>query len=220
MKKLIVILILISMVPLGTVIAQGVPGIGAGTKKGEKLMNTALLLIDIQNDYFPGGKMELEGSVEAGSQAKKLLSHFREKKMPVVHIQHLSIRPGSTFFLPGTEGVKINESVTPFPDETVVQKNFPNSFRNTSLLEHLKKLGVTHLVIGGMMTHMCVDATTRAAFDNGFECSVVKDACATRALTFGDKAIPAEQVHGAFLAALGSVYTKVVGVDEFISNNR
>lgn len=183
-------------------------------------MSTALLLIDIQNDYFPGGKMEVTGGVEAGAHAKQILGAFRERKMPVFHVQHISARPGTTFFLPDTEGVKINDSVTPLPAESVIQKNFPNSFRNTPLLEQLKKQDVQHLVIGGMMTHMCVDATTRAAFDYGLQCTVVSDACATRTLAFGDLVIPADQVHAAFMAALKSVYAKVVTAEEFITSLR
>ncbi len=180
-------------------------------------MNTALLLVDIQNDYFPGGKMELEGSIGAAACAKRLLTFFRERKMPVVHIQHISLRPGATFFLPDTEGVKIRADVTPTPEEEVIQKQYPNSFRDTPLLENLKKMGVENLVICGMMTHMCVDATTRAAFDYGFRCTVIGDACATRALSFRDEIIPAVHVHGAFLVALGAVYAKIVTTDDFIS---
>lgn len=183
-------------------------------------MNTALVLIDIQNDYFPGGNMELQGSIQASSRAKKLLSFFREKKMPVVHVQHISLQPAATFLLPETEGVKIHPSVVPIQDETVIEKHYPNSFRDTRLFENLKGVGATYLVICGMMTHMCVDATTRAAFDLGFQCTVVSDACATRSLAFADKTIPAEHVHGAFMAALGAVYARVVAADDFIAKHR
>lgn len=183
-----------------------------------ELMNTALILIDIQNDYFPGGKMELERSIEASLCSKRLLSLFRKRELPLIHIQHINIRPGSTFFLPETDGIEIHENVKPLPGEIVVQKNYPNSFRDTSLLEHLKKEGIKHVVITGMMTHMCVDATTRAAFDHGFQCAVVADACATRSLSFCDNVIPAAHVHGAFLAALNAVYAKVVNTEDFISN--
>ena len=183
-------------------------------------MSTALLIIDIQNDYFPGGKMEVEGSVEASLRAKQLLAAFREAKMPIIHVQHISARPGATFLVPETEGVRINGSVAPLGEETVIQKNFPNSFRNTPLLEQLKKQDVQHVVIGGMMTHMCVDATTRAAFDYGFQCTVVSDACATRTLAFGDLVVPAGQVHAAFLAALKGIYAKVVTAEEFIVSLR
>jgi nicotinamidase-related amidase len=183
-------------------------------------MTTALLIIDIQNDYFPGGKMEVEGSVEASLRAKQLLAAFREAKMPIIHVQHISAYPGATFFLPETEGVRINDNVAPLSGETVIQKNFPNSFRNTPLLEELKKQDVQHVVIGGMMTHMCVDATARAAFDYGLQCTVVSDACATRTLAFGELVVPAGQVHAAFLAALKGIYAKVVTAEDLIVSLR
>lgn len=181
-------------------------------------MNTALLLIDIQNDYFAGGKMELQGSAEASLRAKEILSFFRKHAMPLVHIRHIAGRPGATFFLPGTHGSEIHPNVLPLPGETVIQKHYPNSFRETSLLEHLRGKNVSALVIAGMMTHMCVEATTRAAFDHSFDCTVVHDACATRELTFQDRIIPAGQVHAAFLSALGGVYAKVVGANDFLAN--
>jgi nicotinamidase-related amidase len=179
-------------------------------------MTTALLLIDIQNDYFLGGAMVVEGSLEASEQARRVLSIFRERNMPAVHVQHVSMRPGATFLLLETEGIEIHTNVRPLPQELVIQKYFPNSFRGTLLLEHLKGLEIDHLVIGGMMTHMCVDATTRAAFDHGFSCTVLHDACATRALSFAGELVPARQVHAAFLAALGAVYAKIVGVEDYI----
>ena len=172
-------------------------------------MKPALILIDIQNDYFPGGKMELEGSPEASLQAATLLQTFRTKGLPLVHIQHVSNRPGASFFLPDTEGVNIHANAAPRAGETVLQKHFPNGFRGTTLLQHLRALGADHLVIAGMMTHMCVDATTRAAFDQGFSCSLAHDACATRALAFGELHVPAAQVHAAFVAALAGLYAKV-----------
>ena len=172
-------------------------------------MKPALIVIDIQNDYFPGGKMELEGSAQASLQAAKLLQSFRAKGLPLVHVQHVSNRPGASFFLPGSDGANIHANVAPRAGETVVQKNFPNSFRGTNLLEHVRELGADHLVIAGMMTHMCVDATTRAAFDLGFTCSLAHDACATRALVFGEQRVPAAQVHAAFIAALAGLYANV-----------
>jgi nicotinamidase-related amidase len=180
-------------------------------------MKTALILVDIQNDYFPGGKGELEGSPEAGLQARRLLEHFRRGGLPVVFIQHVADRPGATTFVPGTEGVNIHENIRPLPGETIFQKHYPNSFRQTPLLEHLRGQGIERLVVCGMMTHMCVDSTVRAAFDYGFDCLLAQDACATRALTLGGKTIPAESVHWSFLAALNGRYSKVLPVDEIIA---
>lgn len=82
-------------------------------------MKKALILIDVQNDYFPGGIMELEGSEKAGAAVGLLLEAFRQLYLPVIHIQHVATRPGSMFFLPGTEGVKIYKSSTPKDGEAV-----------------------------------------------------------------------------------------------------
>ena len=177
-------------------------------------MVQALLIIDIQNDYFPGGAMELVGAPLAGAQAGKLLHAFRQKSLPVVHIQHLSTRPGATFFVQNTEGVRIHECVAPTAGETVFQKNFPNSFRETPLLEHLRKHEITQLVIAGMMTQMCIDTTTRAAADLGFQCRLAHDACATKALTFGGATVSAENVQTAFLAALNGLFARVLSAEE------
>ncbi|HYD57962.1 MAG TPA: cysteine hydrolase family protein [Burkholderiales bacterium] len=178
------------------------------------MADTALLIIDIQNDYFPGGAMELEGSDAAGANAGKVLQKFRNENLPVIHVRHLSVRPGATFFLPGTKGADIHGSVTPASGEVVVEKNFPNSFRSTALEEQLKKQGVKNLVVAGMMTHMCVDATVRHAADLGYKITLLGDACATRAQAYGGEKVPAKHVHAAFLAALNGAYAKVIPTHE------
>ena len=175
---------------------------------------SALLIVDLQNDYFPGGAMELEGAQAAGEKAAAALASFRKQGLPVFHVRHLSVRPGATFFIPGTKGADIHESVRPQGAEAVVEKNFPNSFRSTSLQDQLQKGGIKNLVVAGMMTHMCVDATVRQAADLGYKVTLLADACATRAQTFGGETIPARQVHGAFLAALNGFYAKVVNTHE------
>ena len=179
-------------------------------------MKPALVLVDIQQDYFPNGRMEVVGSVKASLVAKKLLDHFRGKSLAIVHIQHISARPGATFLLPNTEGINIHESVKPFPSEIVIKKQFPNSFRETDLQEHLLSKGIKELVICGMMSHMCIDTTTRAAFDMGYTCMVAHDACATRNMVFNGIDIPAKHVHGSYMAALGAVFAKVSSADDII----
>ena len=178
-------------------------------------MKTALLLIDIQNDYFPGGNGELENPRAAAAEAFKLLEFFRKQKRPTIHIQHVAVRPGAATFLPDTNGVKIHPIIAPRVDETVIIKHFPNSFRETGLLEHLQGLAIERLVICGMMTHMCVDATVRAAADLGYPVLLAADACATRALTHAGIEVPAKYVHAAFLAALES-YGQVMETEEIL----
>ena len=177
-------------------------------------MKQALLLIDIQNDYFPGGAMELVGSVAAAAKAGQLLHAFRENGIPVLHVQHISARPGAAFFLPGTPGAQIHQSVAPRPDEPVFQKKHPNCFRNTPLLGYLRERHISQLTIAGMMTHMCIDTTTRAAADLGLSCILAGDACATRNLSYGGVRVSAENVHAAFLAALNGLFAAVRTADE------
>lgn len=179
-------------------------------------MKTALLVIDIQNDYFPGGRHELVGPLEAARNAGMLLQCFREHDGHHVHIQHISQKKDATFFLPGDRGTEIHDSVAHFEGEPIVYKHKPNSFLNTNLLDLLRAWGVERVVISGMMTHMCVDATARAASDLGFKVTIAEDACATRDLQYGDTVIPADHVHKAFLAALKS-YGDVMKSDEVIA---
>ena len=170
----------------------------------------ALLIIDIQNDYFPGGSMELEGADAAAANASRALGRMREERLPVFHVRHLSTRPGATFFIPGTSGAEIHAAVKPQSGEKVIEKNFPNSFRGTDLERALKEAGVKELVVAGMMTHLCVDATVRHAADLGYRVTLLGDACATRTQAFGGETVAARQVHTAFLAALNGFYAKVI----------
>ncbi|MBK1896239.1 cysteine hydrolase family protein [Chryseobacterium paridis] len=176
----------------------------------------ALLIIDIQNDYFEGGANPLVGSLEASFNAKKLLEDFRKKSLPIIHIQHLSNREDSTFFIPNTKGVEIHENVTPIDGEKIVTKNYPNSFQKTDLLDYLKTHMISELVICGMMTHMCVDSTTRAAKDFDFTCTLIGDACATKDLEVQGKNVAAQEVQKSFIAALAYFYSTVKNTDEYV----
>lgn len=184
------------------------------------MKNKVLLIIDIQNDYFEGGKMPLEGSHEASLNAKKLLEEFRQRDGSVVHVQHIATRPGSTFFLPDTEGANIHENVRPHPEEIVVVKSSPNSFASTSLETYLKSLNAETLIVCGMMTQMCVDATVRAAKDKGYEILLAHDACATRAMEFSGHRVAAEDVQAAFVASLNGFYSRPMTTEEILNSLR
>ena len=181
-------------------------------------MSKALIIIDIQNDYFEDGAMELVGSLEASVNAKLVLTKFRDEDLPIVHIQHLSMAPGSTFFLPETKGQEIHENVQPLAGEKVITKYYPNSFRETELLDYLRSQHVIELVFVGMMTHMCIDATVRAAKDLEFDCTVIGDACASRDLEINGKVVKAADAHNAFLSALSFFYAHVKSTQDFINN--
>jgi nicotinamidase-related amidase len=180
-------------------------------------MARGLLLIDIQNDYFPGGAMELVGMEQAGDNAARVLESFRQKGEPIFHVQHISTRPEAGFFLPDTPGVEINQRVRPRDGESLTQKNFPNAFRSTSIDQTIREAGVDELVVCGAMSHMCIDASTRAAFDLGYTCTLIEDACATRDLSFEGHEVKAKDVHASFMAALGWVYATTVKADSVSS---
>ena len=179
-------------------------------------MKPALLLVDIQNDYFPGGNMELVNIDQVSSNARLLLDKFRDQDLETFHIQHTFKDMSAGFFIPNTQGSEIHGSVDPLPDETVIHKNFPNSFRETSLLKQLKEKNITDLVICGAMSHMCIEATTRAAADYGFKCVVVQDACATRDVEFHNNIVSATDVHNASMSALAFAYANVVNTSELV----
>lgn len=172
--------------------------------------NSATILIDLQNDYFPGGRKPLVGADAAVAVARRTLDEAREERQLVVHVQHISRRPTATFFLPDTPGIAFHPQVAPLPGELVVQKNFPSAFRDTSLLDELRGRQISRLTFCGMMTHMCIDTTVRAAFDLGFACTVIGNATATQDLTQGGLTVPAAHVQAAFLAALDGLFAKVI----------
>jgi nicotinamidase-related amidase len=173
-------------------------------------MARGLLIIDIQRDYFPGGNMPLVEPEAAADAARRVLDRFRAEGAPVVHLKHVWDAPDAPFMRPGTDGVEIDDRVAPADGETVIEKAEPNGFVGTSLEEDLRAADVDELVVAGMMSSMCVDATVRAAAEKGFTVTVVHDACAAPDLEFEGTTIPGASVHGAFMAALGQGYASLV----------
>jgi nicotinamidase-related amidase len=168
----------------------------------------ALLIIDIQDFYFPGGKSALVEPEKAAANAALLLDNFRKEKLTVIHVRHNS-EPGG----------KINDIVKPLPSEKIVSKNEVNCFLGTDLLDFLRTNKIDTLVICGMQTHMCVEAATRAASDYGFKCLLIHDACATKDLKFGEKTIKAEDVHYSTLSTLKN-YAEVISTDEYVNHRK
>jgi len=151
--------------------------------------------------------VEPEAAAEA---AKRALDRFRASGEPVVHMQHIWDAPDAPFFKKGTEGTEIHPLVAPADGETVITKDEANSFLGTPLEGQLRADGIDELVVAGMMSSMCVDATVRAGADLGFGMTVIHDGCAAPDLEFGGRNVPGASVHAAFMAALGSGYATLV----------
>ncbi|MEI3479164.1 MAG: cysteine hydrolase family protein [Bilophila sp.] len=181
-------------------------------------MNTALVLIDIQNDYFPGGRFELSRPAEAEKRARQALDFFREKDRLIFHVQHVSLYAGASFFLPDTPGVAFREAVAPRPGERVVVKHTPDAFFETDLAAALEEAAIQKLIVCGMMSHMCIDTSVRSAKRLGYEVVVLEDACTTRDSIWDGETIPAATVHRTFMAALNGAFATVRPTDAFLAS--
>jgi len=178
-------------------------------------MSKAIVVVDLQNDYLTTGSWPLVGIDAAVQKAAKVIEDARSKGVTVIHVRHES-PAGAPFFVAGTKGAEIIPAVAPKDGEHVVVKNFPNAFRDTDLKAKLDSGGIKDIVIVGAMSHMCIDATARAAADQGYNVTVIEDAAATRDAEFNGMTIPADHVHAAFMSALGFAYGKIVKADEYL----
>lgn len=165
-------------------------------------MNTALLLLEFQNDYFPSGRTPLEKSTDACVQAQKVLDASREKNLLIIHLQHISTQPTASSLLPCTQGANFHPNLKPRSNELIIRKHYANAFRNNSLLKQLRQNLINNLIVCGMGIHATIDATVRAAFDLNFQCTIIEDACTAHGIEFQNQVIPPPQVHSAFLSVL------------------
>jgi len=173
-----------------------------------RLGESALIIIDAQNTYRRG-VMALEGIETALAQCAKLLQRARAAGRPVVHIQHDG-GAGSLYDISDDIGA-IAKTVAPISGEAVIHKQYPNSFVGTDLQQRLQDFGVRQLLIIGFMSHVCVNSTTRGAFNLGYGVTIAADCTATRALPAPDgKPLAAETVQAAALAALADFFAVVV----------
>ncbi|MFK8331960.1 cysteine hydrolase family protein [Pseudomonas sp. BJa5] len=179
----------------------------------------ALIVIDIQNDYFPGGKWTLDGADPAADNAGKVLAAARARGDLVVHVRHEFESADAPFFAPGSDGAQIHPKAAALPHEPVVLKHKVNAFLDTGLKKLLDEHHTESVTVIGSMSHMCIDAATRAAADFGYDTTVIHDACATRAQEFNGVTIPAAQVHATYMAALAFAYAQVISTEDYLSAN-
>jgi nicotinamidase-related amidase len=193
LRKIIIIASLLFLIGTGNLFAQD----PVKVKIKVDTLPTALLIIDVQEFYFPGGHVPLVNPEAASEKTATVLQMFRNQGLPVIHIQHAG-------------GVPIHKNVAPLPGEKVITKKEANSFNGTDLLNYLITRKIKRLVICGMQTQMCVEATTRAAYDFGFKCIVVEDACATRDLKYGRRTIFAIDVQACSYSIMNKYYASVI----------
>lgn len=177
----------------------------------------AVLVVDLQNDYFPDGKFPLVDVEPALDKAVRVVADARARGDKVVHIRHEFPAADAPFFAPGSDGAQIHSRVAPADGEPVIVKQQINAFLGTDLKQVFDAAGIEEVTVIGAMSHMCIDAATRAASDFGYRTTVVHDACATRDLEFDGRVVPAAQVHDAYMSALAFAYAKVTTTQEYLA---
>lgn len=146
------------------------------------MSRTALIVIDVQNDYFPGGAFPLHGTEAALQATLQAMAAAQRAGVPVVLVQHVAdaSKGVAPLFNAGTPGVEIHPQVrAAAPDALVVVKRRADSFRGTTLASTLQALGVDAIVLAGMMTHNCVTHTALSKAAERYHVSVLPAASAT-----------------------------------------
>ncbi len=185
----------------------------------EPQKRTALVLVDLQNDYFSEGRFELENTNQAAKQAKSLLTHFRAQALPVIHIQHIFEDENASFFCANTQGVEIEVSVKPIAREPIVIKHQIDSFIDTSLEQTLVELGIERLVIVGAMAQACVQTICRSATNKGYPCEVISDAIAAPKLGYGEFSFSGAELVAANLLSLSFGGAEIKSTQTWLNEN-
>lgn len=180
-------------------------------------MKKALLVIDVQNEYFTGKlKVTYPDSTTSLANIIKTMDYAKENNMPIIIVQHTSIS-GETF-VKGTNEWEIHSEILKKPYDYIIEKNKPSSFCGTNLEEILKKENIEGVVIAGYMTQMCCDTTAREAFHKDYYVEFLSDATGTIDVKNYLGTISSKELHQATLMAQSLRFSKVLSTEEWINN--
>lgn len=177
--------------------------------------NSALLVIDFQNEYF-SGKMPIPDGVRALGNARRLVAFADQAGIPVFHVQHVT-PAGTPIFAEDSAAAQFHDELQPAAHHTVLQKSSVSVFPTTDIDSRLKAAGIKTLIISGLMTHACVAGAARDAAPLGYEVLVAEDACATRDLDTADGAVlPHATLHRASLATIADTFGDVMTTTQIL----
>lgn len=178
--------------------------------------NAALVIVDLQNG-FDDPRYGRRNNPQAEANAGRLLAAWRATGRPVIHVQHLSREPDSPY-RPGQPGCDFKDEVRPQAGELVVQKSTNNAFIDTGLGPYLDNKGIDTLVVVGVATNNCVEATVRMAGNVGYRTYLAADATATAERTdLAGRVWRAEEIQALTLANLSGEYATVVSTEEVLA---
>ncbi|MDB4733721.1 cysteine hydrolase [Planctomicrobium sp.] len=177
-------------------------------------MNRALLVIDVQNEYFTGA---LPITHPAG-HLKQILTAMDAAagKMPIIIVQHHFSDPDKPFFQKGTPGWELHSEIQVRPHDLLIEKTLPGSFTGTRLEEWLRVNNIDTVTIAGYMSHMCCDTTARQAVHLGFTVEFLRDATGTLDLSNEAGKVTAEELHRSILCAQQMMLSEVLDVPTWI----
>ena len=146
-------------------------------------MKRALIIIDLQNDYFEGGKFPLWNTSAVLENIKVAIKKANENSVPIIFVEHIVPKESgglAPFFNEGTEGAKIRQDLLELaPNAKVVTKTYADGFYETNLEEVLSSLGVEKLIICGMMTQNCVTHTAISKSADKYKVSILPECTTT-----------------------------------------
>ena len=178
-------------------------------------MSRALLVIDVQNEYFTG-KLPVSYPANSLGNILRAMDAAREKHVPVVVIQHAAPQPDSATFHRGSKEWELLPEVSGRRRDVLIHKSLPGSFTNTELESWLRQRGIDTVVIAGYMTQMCCDTTARQAVHLGFSAEFLSDATGTLDFRNEAGAITAEELHRAILVTQQMRFARVLPTEEWI----
>ena len=178
-------------------------------------MKRALVVIDVQNEYFDGA-LPITGRKDSLGQICRVMDAAEKSGIPRIVVQHTMLSKDLPIFQRGTPQWELHADIASRGSELVVEKNLPGSFTNTELETWLRKNGVDTLVVSGYMTHMCCDTTAREAVHRGFKVEFLSDATGTLPLDNSAGKVSAEELQRSILCAQQHLLSEVISTQDWL----
>ena len=179
-------------------------------------MKRALIVVDVQNEYFDGGALPISYPPHSFEQIKTAIAKAQEEGIFTVFIQHTSLKENAGAFVKGSHLWEFHDEIKKIKPDLYIEKNHASSFVGTDLNYRLRTLGIDTVAIIGYMTQNCCDATARDASQLGYNVEFLSDANGTLAFSNSAGEVSAEELHRSFLVAQAFGFSRVLTLDEWI----
>lgn len=178
-------------------------------------MKRALIVVDVQNEYFEGGALPISYPPNSFSRIKEAIEEAQKAGILVVFVQHASLKENAGAFVRGSHLWEFHDDIKKLTPDLVIEKNHASSFVGTDLNWRLRTLGIDTVTIVGYMTQNCCDATARDASQLGYNVEFLSDANGTLAFSNNAGEVSAEELHRSFLVAQAFGFSRVLSLDEW-----